>query len=61
MRTKKEPRMETYDPKKNATEVRQANPRRMNLRVLIGSLIGIVVLFAILYFGFGLMQPAPSS
>lgn len=53
--------MQTYDPKKNATEVRQGNPRRMNLRVLIGSLIGIVVLFAILYFGFGLMQPAPSS
>ena len=53
--------METYDPNKNTTEVRQANPRRMNLRVLVYSLIGIVVLFAILYFGFGIMQPAPSA
>ena len=53
--------METYDPDKNTTEVRQANPRKMNLRVLIASLIGIVVLFAIVYFVFGMMQPATSS
>ena len=52
--------METYDPHKDTTEVRQANPRRMNLRVLTFSLIGIVILFAILYFGFGMMQPAAS-
>ena len=52
--------METYDPDKNTTEVRQANSRKMNLRVLIGSLIGIVVLFAIIYLVMGMMQPAPA-
>ncbi len=52
--------METYDPDKNTTEVRQANPRRMNLRVLVLSLIGIVVLFAIVYLVFGMIQPAPT-
>jgi len=40
--------METYDPHKSDTDVRQANPRKMNLRVLISSLIGIVVLFAVI-------------
>ncbi len=49
--------METYDPKKDTTEVRQASPRKMNLRVLTYSLIGIVILFAIIYFVFGMMQP----
>jgi len=52
--------METYDPDKNTTEVRQANPRKMNLRVLVVSLIGIVVLFAIVYLVLGMMQPAPT-
>lgn len=41
--------MKTYDPNKNTTEVRQASPRRMNMRVLAISLIGIIVLFAILF------------
>ncbi|SMQ72048.1 hypothetical protein SAMN06295905_2004 [Devosia lucknowensis] len=50
--------METYDPNKNTTEVRQASPRKMNLRVLTVSLIGIVVVFAVLFFVFGMMQPA---
>ena len=50
--------METYDPHKDTTEVRQGNPRRMNLRVLTYSLIGIVVVFLVLYFVFGMMQPA---
>lgn len=50
--------METYDPNKNATEVRQASPRKMNLRVLTMSLIGIVIVFALIYFAFGMMQPA---
>jgi hypothetical protein len=52
--------METYDPDKTTTEVRQASPRKMNLRVLTYSLIGVVVIFAILYFGFGVLQPASS-
>ncbi len=41
--------MKTYDPDKNPTEVRQASPRRMNLRVLVFSLVGIVVIFAIIF------------
>jgi len=53
-----EPPMETYDPKKDSTEVRQGNRRKMNLRVLTYSLVGVVVVFAILYFGFGFMLPA---
>lgn len=40
--------METYDPHKTVPEVRQGNRRRMNLRVLVISLIGIVVAFSIL-------------
>jgi hypothetical protein len=50
--------METYDPHKDTTEVRQGSPRRMNLRVLTYSLIGVMILFLVLYFGFGVMQPA---
>lgn len=41
--------MQTYDPHKTTTEVRQASPRRMNMRVLVTSLIGVVVLLAIIY------------
>ncbi len=52
--------METYDPNKNATEARQASGRKMNLRVLVMSLIGIVVLFAIVYMIFTLTQPNPN-
>lgn len=52
--------METYDPNKTTTEVRQASPRRMNLRVLVMSLVGIVVLFAIVYLVYTLNQPNPT-
>ena len=52
--------METYDPHKNTTEERQASPRRMNLRVLVLSLIGIVVLFAVVYLIFTLTQANPN-
>ncbi|HEY8575030.1 MAG TPA: hypothetical protein VIL88_01685 [Devosia sp.] len=52
--------METYDPYKNKTEVRQASPRKMNLRVLVTSLIGIIVLFAIVYLVFTLTQSNPN-
>lgn len=50
----------TYDPKKTETEVRGANPRKMNLRVLVTSLIGIVVLFVIIYVVFSMTQSAPA-
>ncbi|WP_157959740.1 hypothetical protein [Devosia submarina] len=52
--------METYDPQKSSTEARQANPRKMNLRVLLFGLIGIVVLFAIVYMIYTMSQPNPT-
>jgi hypothetical protein len=52
--------METYDPKKTQTDVRQASPRSMNLRVLISSLIGVVVLFGVIYLVYTLTQSNPS-
>ena len=52
--------METYDPHKNTTEVRQASPRKMNMRVLLMSMIGIIVLFAIVYLIYTLAQPNPN-
>jgi len=42
--------METYDPHKSTTEVRGANRRTTNLRVLILGVIAIVILFAVIYF-----------
>ena len=52
--------METYDPHKNATDVRQASPRKMNLRVLVFSLIGVVVLLGIVYAIYTGAQPNPT-
>jgi Tfp pilus assembly protein PilN len=49
--------METFDPNKNTTEVRQASPRKMNLRVLVMSLVGVVVLFAIIFIIYTMTQP----
>lgn len=48
--------MQTYDPRKNPTEIRQANPRKMNLRVLIFSTLGIIAVFVILYAVFAANQ-----
>lgn len=52
--------METYDPKKSQTDIRQASTRSMNLRVLLGSMIGIVVVFAIIYLVYTLTQSNPA-
>lgn len=52
--------METYDPHKNTTEVRQGNRRQMNLRVLVISMIVVVLAFAAIYFFF-LATPPGSS
>lgn len=49
--------MKTYDPQKSETEVRQGNSRKMNLRVLIFSMVGVVVLLAIIYAIYAGMQP----
>lgn len=52
--------MQTYDPHKNTTEVRQASSRKMNARVLITSLIGVIALFAIIYLIYTLTQSNPN-
>jgi len=52
--------METYDPHKNTTEATQATPSKMNLRVLITALIGVIVLFAIVYMIYAGAQPNPT-
>lgn len=50
--------METYDPHKSTTEVRQASPRKMNSRVLVISLIGVVIAFAVIYVIYSIAMPA---
>ena len=52
---------QTYDPHKNTTEVRQGNRRMMNSRVLIWSLLGIVVAFALIYLIFFVFAPGPGT
>jgi hypothetical protein len=59
-RTSKESVMETYDPNKSTTEVRQASPRKMNARVLVISMIGVIVLFGIIYMIYTLTQSNPT-
>ncbi|HEY4202941.1 MAG TPA: hypothetical protein VGM83_20515 [Devosiaceae bacterium] len=49
--------MQTYDPKKSTSEVRQGSGRLMNLRVLIFSVVGIIVVFALIYMLFGMHTP----
>lgn len=41
--------MKTYDAHKSTTEVRQGSRRLMNFRVLIWSLLGVVIAFAVVY------------
>jgi hypothetical protein len=48
--------METYDPHKSKSEVRQGGERKMNMRVLVTSLSLIVLAFAAIYLIFSLMQ-----
>lgn len=52
--------METYDPNKSTTDVRQASPRKMNARVLVTSLVGVIVLFGIIYMIYTLTQSNPN-
>lgn len=46
--------METYDPHKSTTEVRGANRRTTNFRVLILGVVAIVLLFAVIYVIYGM-------
>ena len=52
--------METYDPQKNTTEATQATPNKSNFRVLIMGLVGVIVLFAIVYMIYSGAQPNPT-
>lgn len=49
--------MKTYDPQKTSSEVRQGNSRKMNLRVLVTSTVGLIILLAVLYGIYAWMQP----
>ncbi len=53
--------METYDPHKSTTEIRQGSRRLMNFRVLVLSLIGIVAAFGILFAISTVIQPGETS
>ncbi|MCR6633306.1 hypothetical protein [Devosia sp.] len=50
--------MKTYDPHKSATELRQANSRKMNSRVLAMSLIGVVIALVVIYIIYSIAMPA---
>ncbi len=50
--------METYDPHKSTTEVRQADRRLDNFWVLVISTVAIIALFAIIYLVFFANTPA---
>lgn len=52
--------METFDPHKSTTEVRGANRRTANFKVLIISLIVIVIAFGLIW-GFNLMTSAGNT
>lgn len=53
--------METYDPHKTTTEIRGANRRTMNLRALVIGIIGVVILFALIYFIYSMGSAGEST
>ena len=53
--------MQTFDPHKSKTEIRQGSGRLMNLRVLIWSGVGIVLAFGLIYLIFFVMAPPPNT
>lgn len=53
--------MPTYDPDKKPTEVRQANRRKMSFRVLFWSMIGVVLVFSVIYLYFAITTPPTGS
>ncbi|HVY50573.1 MAG TPA: hypothetical protein VHA07_03335 [Devosia sp.] len=50
--------METYDPHKSATEVRQGSRTLDNFWVLVVSVVAVVALFAIIFLIFFANTPA---
>lgn len=51
--------MQTYDPHKKTSDVRQGSDRRMNLRVLTLSCVGIVVGLVLLFGVYSFISAAP--
>jgi len=49
--------MRTYDAHKSTPEVRQGSGRLMNFRVLLWSVLGIVLAFALVYLIFFVIAP----
>lgn len=49
--------METYDPKKSTTEVRQGDRRQMNLRALIIGVVVVVLAFGAIWWFFLAVPP----
>lgn len=47
--------METFDPLKNTTEVRQGSRRMANSRVLVISLVAVVIAFALIFLFYQMM------
>lgn len=52
--------METYDPHRTPTEIRQGNRRLTNWRVLVTSTVAVAVIFAVIYFVF-MASPPPAN
>jgi hypothetical protein len=48
----------TFDPHKSTNEVRQASGRKMNSRVLMWSLGGVVIAFIVVFIAFTIFAPA---
>lgn len=52
--------METYDPHKTTTEVRQASRRLDNFWVLVISILAVIAIFGVIYLVF-LVNTPPSA
>lgn len=52
--------METFDPHKNTTQVRQADGRQTNLRVLVVGTLVVIAAFALIFLAFQLFS-SPGS
>ncbi len=53
--------METYDPHKTTTEVRQGSRRLLNFRVLVISLVVVIVAFGLLWMWSSMSAPPTAS
>ncbi|MBN9308805.1 MAG: hypothetical protein J0I99_07675 [Devosia sp.] len=53
--------MQTYDPHKSTTEVRQGSRRMLNFRVLVWSLLAVILAFGLVYLFFYLFNSPPPN